>query len=264
MKTQCRPSRVGRGWGLGIALGALLLLLGLSGTSWAQVASQGMPLSATQSGLQAPQFPASGGWGRILTVTNRWLVLENEQGQQFPVAFDSIGLFVMRWPTSPSRIAPTALIEVTGLDIGSQRVQTSHVDVYDGTARNMVTPAYLPVVGYGRVLTPFDWEEQNNLGINYHYSMLPGEERMPARLHVVGPPASTFPLTIGIPGNTAVAVVPMPSGLTMTQITEGAPSFVQPGDMAFVSPLPMGSTPRSLALSQLVVYKSMPMDQFGR
>lgn len=262
MTTRSKPFRFRNGLGLGIAIGMLLV-----GWSAGRAAAQVLPdqsLSTRRSGLRTLHLPASGGWGRVLTVTDKWLVLENEQGQQFPVAFDAINLFVMRWPTSPARISPNALIEATGLDLGARRLRTNHVDVYEGAARNMVTPTFVPIIGYGRVFTAFDREQQNTLGINYYYSLLPGEEQMPARLHVVGPPVSTVPLAIGIGGNGTVGVFPMPGGLTMTQVTEGVPSLIRPGDMAFVSPVLSRSTPRSLALNQLVVYKAMPIDQFPR
>lgn len=261
MTTRRPPSRIRHG--LGLVLGVALVALASECAS-AQVDPTGLPLAATRDGMGRPQFPPAGGWGRVLTVTDKWLVLENEDGQQFPVAFDAIRLFVMRWPTSPERISPDALIEASGLDLGSRRVQTDHVDVYEGSARNMVSPTYLPIIGYNRVVTLFDIEQQNLLGINYQYMLLPGEELMPARLHVVGPPAGVFPLAIGVGGNGAVAVVPMPSGLTMTQVTEGVPSYVQPGDLAFVAPVLSRSTPRSLAVDQLVVYKAIPLDQFAR
>ncbi len=262
MTTRRQPTRLGVGFL--IALGALLVGLP-AGRATAQMAGGvAQPLAVQWGRMGRINIPPSGGWGRVLTVTEKWLVLENEDGQQFPVAFDSINLFVMRWPTSPERISPTALLEVTGLDLGSRRVRTNHVDVFDGAARSMVTPTFLPIIGYGRVVTLFDMEQQRTLGINYHYMLLPGEERMPARLHVVGPPASTIPLTIAVGGNGVVTVLPMPNGLSMTLVTEGVPSFVRPGDMAFVSPVLARSTPRSLALNQLVVYKSIPIDQFSR
>jgi hypothetical protein len=249
-------------------IGLALALAAHAGTgpngAQAQVVGGGQPLGQAQSGLQRPNFEPAGGWARILTVTDKWLVLENEDGQQFPVAFDQVNLFVMRWPTSAERIAPDDLLEVTGWDRGTNQIQTDHIDVFHGAARSLVTPTYQPIIGYGRVVTRFDIEQQNTLGINLHYRLLPGEERIPPRLHVVGPLASLIPLQIAIGGGNAVTVLPLEMGVTMTQVTPGVNSYVRPGDMAYVVPIPANATPRSLALAQLVVYKDVPLDRFAR
>jgi hypothetical protein len=47
----------------------------------------------------------------------------------------------------------------------------------------------------------------------------------------------------------------------MTQVTAGSASFVQPGDLAYV--LVTGRGPKSLTLSELVVYKRIPLSQFA-
>ena len=69
------------------------------------------------------------------------------------------------------------------------------------------------------------------------------------------------PLVIAVPNNDAVGVVPGGGGFSVTQVTAARPSFVKPGDLVWC--LPTDASPRTLALARIVVYKSMPLSQFG-
>lgn len=242
-----------------------LLTLLVLGQSTSEVNAQpniAMPSGFEHSGLMNPQYPTPGEWAEVLTVTDHWLVLVNQSGQQFPVSRDAINLFVIRWPTTPQRISPNSLIELSGIDLSTKSVQTNHVDVYYGAAANLVTPVLERTTGQGRALTVFDIWNQNRTGFNYLWMMNPNEPFTPMRLHVVGPPASTVPLTIALPGNDFISVVPGPSGFSMSQVTLGTFSVLRPGDLAFVAARRGQQTPRTLMLSQLVVYKQVPLDQF--
>jgi hypothetical protein len=221
-----------------------------------------MPGGFAQSGMMNPMVPAGGGWAEVLTVTDNWLVLVNEQGQQFPVSRDAISLFVIRWPTSPERIAPNSLVEVTGLDLSTNAVQVDHVDVYYGAATNLVTPVATRVMGQNRTYTPFDLWNQTRYGFNYLWMMDPNEAILPARLHLVGPPVATDPLQINTGTGSPIAVVPGPTGMSMSQITLGTFNVLRPGDVAYVVNRQGREMPRTLNLSQLVVYKQVPLDQF--
>jgi hypothetical protein len=249
---------------LALALAGLAVVAGRAEAQLGAVAPSGTVFG--QSGLNQPMFPPSGGWARVLTATDKWLVLVNEQGQQFPVAYDSTntGNFFMRWPISPLAITPADLVEVTGLNLGTNRVAADHVDVYRGASRALVQPTYQNIIGYNRVVTPFDIERQNTFGINWQYLLTPGEEFMPARLHVVGSPVNAAPVQIAVGGNNGVTVVNGNGVPTMTEVTRGTPGFVQPGDMAYVVPVPQRATSRSLAIAQLVIFKNVPVDAFGR
>ncbi len=243
-------------------LGAGLLALGL--LPGPQPAPAQDPAGDPRSGLHQIQIPPQGDWARVITVTAKWLVLQDEQGRQYPVSIDAIGQFAMRWPTSLDRIPADALIEVTGRNLGNQRVQADHLDVYLGPARNLVVPTAQYIIGLGRVVTPFDFERLNTFGINLQYILQPGEDRIPPRFHVVAPPAQLDPLLLNIGGNNVITVVPGGEGMTMTQVTAGALSLVRPGDLAFcVANLPQ-STARTLVLDQLVIYKPVPIDQLDR
>jgi hypothetical protein len=92
------------------------------------------------------------------------------------------------------------------------------------------------------------------------YAMSPVEFMMPRRLHVAGPIVSRVPLMVGLPNANPIAILPGSSGITMTSVTLGSPSFVKPGDLVWFDPI--SPTPRTLVLRQLIVYKSMPLNNF--
>lgn len=245
-----------RGW-----VGAVVLIgvFGAAAPAPAQVV-----IPPPQGGLERPWIPPRGEWLQVLTATDRWLVLQNERGQQFPVAYDAVGQFLMRWPSALERIAPDDLVEVTGLDLGNNQVGTDQVDIYKGGARQLVTPTIQQILGFNRVMTPFDWERQRTFGINLQYILTPEEQLMPARLHMVAPAANLQPLQLMSGGNNVITVVPGMNGAAVTEVSQGSPRFVEPGDMAYVVPLPQQSGPRSLSLGRLVIYKGVGVDQFAR
>src|SRR5438874_1362942 len=58
-----------------------------------------------RSGMATANLSQQGEWAEVVTVTAKWMVLMNQQGQQFPVAINNIGLFVIRWPTTLDKVA---------------------------------------------------------------------------------------------------------------------------------------------------------------
>jgi hypothetical protein len=214
------------------------------------------------SGMTYPRFPAQGEWGEVLTVTSKWIVLQNQQGQQFPVSLAGVKLFVMRWPTTLDSVAPGALVEATGLDIGTNQVQTDHVDLFEGTANQLgVVPTLQPIVGFNRVISQFDIDSWVNYGVDLYRYLSPEEMNMPRRLHVVAPLVDINPLRLAIGGGIVLAVIPPnPGSFFVTSVTPGSTSFVRSGDLVYF--LPQEATPKSLNLSQLVVYKKMALRQF--
>jgi hypothetical protein len=244
--------------GLVAVLGALFLTGSPASGQVAAVGQILQPPGYSQSGLAFPRIPPRGDWLEVVTVTPKWLVLQNERGQQFPASFEAIELFVMRWPTSLDQISPTALLEVTGIELSATQIRADHMDIFEGPARGLVTPTIEELVGFNRVVTPFDVQSMNIYGQTI--PLLPGEEQIPNRLHVVGPLVGTNPIAIAAGGNNAVAVYPYVGGIFMTQVTPGSASFVRPGDLVYV--VVPDATTKSLMLSQLVVYKSMSLRQF--
>ncbi len=65
-------------------------------------------------GANIPNLPPQGAWGEIINVTDRWMVVQNHAGQQFPIAFEDIQEFLVRWPSAIEEISPQALIEAVG------------------------------------------------------------------------------------------------------------------------------------------------------
>lgn len=210
------------------------------------------------SGMQNPQMPPAGDYAEVVTVTAKWIVLQNQKGQQFPVAIDSIAEFVIRWPVDPAQLAIGSIIETTGIDLGSNQLRTDHVDLFEGSARRLVQPVYQQIIGYGRTPTAFDYQRLNLYGVRI--PLLPGEDQIPNRLHIAGPIAAFDPLRIAIGGNNVVTVFPGASGMYISQVTPGTFSLLRPGDLVYVIPTDM--TAKTLILGQMVGYKSIPLSQF--
>ncbi len=109
-----------------------------------------------------PQAPGAGPtlsaqWAEVLTATDKWLVLRSQDGEQYPVSYDAIGQFLVRWPTTVDRISPAALLEATGTSVGSNRLLTNQVDVYEGASRDLVVPGLLTTTNMGYPVTSMDF-----------------------------------------------------------------------------------------------------------
>ncbi len=242
-------------WASRIGL-AVVALLAVSGHVDAQVLVPDTTGMFT-SGLQNPRFPPEGDWAEVVTVTPKWLVIQNQAGQQFPVAMDAIGQFIIRWPSSIDNISPNALVEAMGPDMASNQISTDHIDVFEGAARQLVTPTYQYLIGYNRTITQFDI---NNMQLGVWTPLLPGEDQIPERHHIVGTLASRYPLRIAGPGNNALTVLPSPAGMSVAEVTLGSSTFLRAGDLIYL--VPANYTPRTMLLRQMVAFKTMPLSQF--
>lgn len=219
-----------------------------------------------------PDLPPNGAWGEVINATSRWIVIQNHAGQQFPIAIEDITEFLIRWPSSLDALGPGSLVEAIGQNVGSNTIRTDHVDVFEGADRTLVSPTYndrLPnnmVVttldpGFNRLMNAWDIAGQNLL-YGWAYPVAPGLTGIPARLHVVGSPVDTTPLRLSVPGNNLATVIPDSANrLTVSQVTRGRPTLARKGDYAFL--LPLQTTPRGLAVSQLVLYKQVPFARFN-
>jgi hypothetical protein len=260
-----------RRFGPGLLAASLWCGLWAGGTATAQVRDPAFDAVVGQPrGL--PQLPPQGAWGEVINVTPRWLVIQNHTGQQFPIAIDDIGEFLIRWPTSLDALTGQSMVEAVGQDIGSNTLRTGHVDVFEGTDRTLVAPTYTSILpsnmvvttldpGFNRFMNAFDIAGQNML-YGWAYPVAPGLTGIPARLHVVGNPVDKTPLRLAVPGNNIATVIPDDSGqITLSQVTRGSSEFARKGDYAFL--LPLQTTPRGLVVSQLVLYKQIPRQQFN-
>jgi hypothetical protein len=220
-----------------------------------------------------PHLPPQGAWGEIINVTSRWIVIQNHTGQQYPIAINDIGEFLVRWPSSVDALGNRSVVEAIGQDLGNNVLQTDHVDVFEGADQALVAPTYNSLLpnnaivttidpGFQRLMSPWDYGAQNVLH-GWAYPVGPGVTGIPTRLHVVGNAINRSPLQLGIPGNNIATVVgPVGGQFSVTQVTRGDVSHIRKGDYAFM--LPQAITPRGLLLSQFVLYKSIPFAQFNR
>ncbi|WP_435016436.1 hypothetical protein TA3x_004002 [Tundrisphaera sp. TA3] len=202
---------------------------------------------------------APGEWGEIITATPKWLVVQNERGQQFPIPVENIRQFLVRWPSSPDLLTPQSLIEVNGFGVQNNTMVAEHIDVYEADARSLVTPTYQSSHGFNRTITGFDIDQMRVEGITNFWT--PQEWMTPNQMHVVGNPIGTNPVRVAVMGSNQLTVMPGPEGLTVTQITPGTSSYARPGDLVYVVSETAGV--RGLDVSRLVLYKTMPLHQFA-
>jgi len=219
-----------------------------------------------------PQLPPQGAWGEVINVTTRWVVIQNHSGQQYPISIDDIGEFLVRWPSSVDRLGGQSVVEAVGQDLGSNVVEVSHIDVFEGPDRSLVAPTYNSLLpnnavvttidpGFNRLMNAWDYAGQSML-YGWAYPVRPGIAGIPARLHVVGTVIQRAPLQLSILGNNIAAVVPGRNvQFTVSQVTRGSMTHVRKGDYAFLLPLEL--TLKGLSVSQLVLYKSIPLWQFN-
>jgi hypothetical protein len=220
-----------------------------------------------------PQLPPQGAWGEVINVTSRWIVMQNHNGQQFPIALEDVGEFLVRWPISIDVLTNFSEVEAIGQDLGNNVLQTEHIDVFEGSDRTLVAPTYNSLLpnnsmvttldpGFYRYMSPWDYGGQNLL-YGWAYPVTPtGGYGLPTRLHVVGDAINRVPLQLAIPGNNVATIIPFPGvGLSATQVTRGNINHVRKGDYAFMMPQQVGQ--RGLILSQFVLYKTIPFSQFN-
>ena len=163
------------------------------------------------------------------------------------------------------------MVEAVGRDLGSNMVEVTHVDVFEGADRSLVQPTYNSLLpnnaivtaidpGFNRLMNAWDYAGQSKL-YGWAYPTELGGNVTPIRLHVVGTAIQRVPLQLSLPGNNFATVV---SGknvpFTMSQVTRGSIAMARKGDYAFL--MPQQINPRGLIVSQLVLYKSMPYAQF--
>jgi hypothetical protein len=224
--------------------------------------------------LPLPTPPPPGEFYQVIFANPRWVVVQNRLGQQFPVAADMIGQFLIRWGADPSDIQPGILVEAIGADLGSMSIRTNHIDLFIGSDMSLVNPSYTSVLPinrpvtaidqtYQRYMNGFDIAAQNTL-YSWVYPTYPGDNGIPGQMHVVGNPMNLAPLQLGVPGNNLVTVLPpTPGVMTITQVTLGSPSFARKGDTAFLTLVPGNPvTEKSLRVAQVVLYKNSRRDQF--
>jgi hypothetical protein len=227
-----------------------------------------------QGPVDLPPPPPRGAWGEVIFANPRWMVVQNHQGQQFPIAMDAVSQFLIRWPTTVDALTNQSVIEAIGQDVGSNTLRTDHIDVFEGSDRSLVTATYASLLpnnrlvtavdpGFNRFMNGFDIGAQNLLyGWAYPVSQDEMVNGIPQRLHVVGHVIGVNPvLRVEVVGNNFASVMPMESGaVTITQMTRGDTTFAEKGDLVYL--MPTDTTPRTVVLSQVVLYKKIPLRSF--
>ena len=282
-------------------LGAVAVLgfaagLGISpGPAVPRAAAQQVPAGNGAAAAAAPSFPAwtatrkspltylspQGMWGEVVSATSRWVVVQNQDGQQFPIASDRIRQFLVRWPSSINDLSPASMVEATGYRNSASSVMADHIDVYEANAQNLVSPT-LQNLGGGTadplgLSSPLNqsnfnsinfetlnfgsvnWTELRDAG-NANWTELPAFPTATLLIHVVGHSVGINPVTLSGFGPMSLAVVPGPSGMSVTQVTLGTNSYAKKGDLVHL--VPDNATPRGLDVGQLVLYKKIPLRQF--
>ena len=222
-----------------------------------------------------PNLPPNGAWGEVIFANNKWLVIQNHEKQQFPISIDAthIRQFLVRWPIQERDLTVQSMVEAFGPDLGNNTIQVEHVDVFEGADQTLVAPTYRstlpnavnPLVTtidptYNRLLNAWDYGAQSML-YGWAFPVPMNLQGIPSYLHVVGNSIGVSPLRLTLPGNNFATVVPAAESFTMTQVTYGSASFLQKGDLVFLTPINV--TPKSLVLQQLVLYKKVPRSQFA-
>lgn len=252
-------------FGISAAIG-LLVVAGMGLQARAQIGINPPNISgadaywnANKGGLQNVRLPQTGTWAEIINVTAKWMVVQNQLGQQFPIASDHVRQFLVRWPSAPSLLTTNSMIEVTGAQGPSNVIIADHVDQYEADAQSLVSPAVNNLYGFNRTLSAFDVDQMNTFGTVYW--MTPAEYAVPSRMHVVGHAvANDLGIQVSGFGNNAYIIQPSANGMSMTQVTLGTNSFARRGDTVYLVPENVGA--RSLDIAQLVLYKKIPIRQF--
>ena len=221
--------------------------------------------------VNLPHVPPQGAWGEVIMANAKWVVVQNHEGQQFPIATTAVSQFLIRWPSSINNLTQNSMVEAIGDDLGSNVLRTDHIDVFEGSNQSLVVRTNASILpnnrvvttidpGFNRFMNGFDIGAQNLL-YGWAYPVNPGEIGIPARLHVVGGVLNINPIRLSALGNNVASVLPPEPGiLTVTEMTRGNSTFAEKGDLVFLMPTEL--TQRSLVLSQLVLYKKIPFRQF--
>jgi hypothetical protein len=258
--------KIGVRLGVAAALG-LLVAVGSSFQALAQVGivtpnpygADGAYNTFNTGGLQQTRIPPQGVWAEVINITPRWMVIQNQLGQQFPIEAPSAGQMLIRWPSTVDALTNQSVIEVTGPEAGSNVIIADHIDIYEGSAQNLVSPAVNNLYGYNRTLSAFDVDQQNSYGVVYW--MTPEEYAIPSRMHIVGG-AGTGAVRVAGFGQNWYTIQPSTNGMSVTQVTRGVFTDARAGDIVYI--VPQNILPNTLVISQMVLYKKIPYAAFPR
>jgi hypothetical protein len=212
-------------------------------------------------------MPIQGTWAEVISVTSKWMVVQNESRQQFPIASDRVRQFLIRWPLSSSQITPQSMLEVAGQNGGSNVLITDHIDVFENGAQNLVSPTVDNLFGNDQALSYGNFQTLSSYGTATLDPFGMGAFRAasqgnlnPVRQHVVGHAIANDPIQVAGFGMNWFTIQPSLTGMSITQVTVGSNSYARRGDMVYIVPENLG--PRSIDVAQLVLYKKIQLRQF--
>ena len=208
--------------------------------------------------LRGPQLPRQGTWAEVINVTSKWIVVQDEEGRQFPIAADAIKQFLIRWPSGVDQLNNGSLVEATGVNAGSNVVVADHLDIYEADAQRLVSPNVTNLFGANRTLATQE-EDRDQFSTSYYVS--DEEAAIPNRINIVGHPTQASPLQIRVNATNWMTVQPGGNGMTVTQVTLGSNSFARKGDVAYI--VADGTAQRSVNVAMMVLYKTIPLRQFS-
>lgn len=226
--------------------------------------------SMNKGGFQNVIKGREGQWAQVINVTPRWIVIEDEEGKQYPIASDRIRQFLIRWPSSTELLTPASVVEVTGPDAGSNVIVSDHVDQFEGDAQSLVSPTVNNYYnnygfnfnyGYNQTLAP--WNVAPMTSFQSTFYGMPYGYAPPLPLHVVGrvlPGVPGGPVRVSGAGDNWFTLSPSAGGMSVTQVTIGNNSYARKGDLVFL--ILDNVSPRSLDIAQLILYKKIPLRSF--
>jgi len=222
-----------------------------------------------------PPPPPEGALGEVIFANSQWMVVQNKDGQQFPVAASSIEKFLIRWPANLSDLSPAVVVEAFGPELASMTVQTDHIDLFVGSDQALVQPGYSSVLPINRAVTAidqtyqrymngFEIDKQNTL-YSWVFPVSTGDTGIPSNMHVVGNSVQVDPVRLSVIGNNIVTIVPPPGlgSYSISRVTLGSTSFARKGDFAFLTPIRGNAVgEKSLRLAEVVLYKKIRRDRY--
>jgi len=212
-------------------------------------------------------MPTRGTWAQVINVTSKWMVVQNEAGQQYPIASDHVRQFLIRWPLPSNQITPQSMLEVTGHNAGSNVLVADHLDVFENAAQSLVSPTVDNLFGEYEALSYGNFQTVSSYGTAtldpFGMGAFMATESVglnPLRKHIVGHAVANDPIQVAGFGMNWYTIQPSLTGMSITQVTVGSNSFARRGDLVYIVPENIG--PRTVDVAQLVLYKKIPLRQF--
>ena len=120
----------------------LLVLVAAVGLAETPARAQYNPGPMGRLGAPLPQLPPKGAWGEVIMANNKWIVIQNQQGQQFPISMQGVAQFLIRWPTTLDALTPNSLVEAIGVDIGFEHAPSPSTSTSTRGRRNRWSPRH--------------------------------------------------------------------------------------------------------------------------